>query len=1042
MAPLTLGVFGAFQVTLTNGSNAKFESDKARALLAYLAVESDRPHRRDALIGLLWPDEPEQIARQNFRQALYSLPQTIRDSSARPPYLLITRDEIQFNPASKFSLDVASFHSHLAATANHSHSRLDMCAVCAPRLQQAIDLYRGKFLQEFFLEDSDEFEEWAVAQRESLHQRALDALTNLGNYYELNGDLGAARRCAMRALELDPWREQAHRQMMRVFALEGQTGAALTQYETCRRVLADEMGVEPSSETRELFEKIKSGSWKAEVGNRKMELGNQVPNSNFSLPTHLTLFIGRERELQDLGRLIGDPGCRWITLVGPGGIGKTRLAVEAASNQRDKFAHGVVFVPLVGVESVDAIIPAIAQAIGFSFYGPTNPRIQLFNYLRDKQMLLVLDNVEQLVNAADLFVELLERTTAIKLFATSRESLNVQGEWVFPVEGLPIPVDDGIQAMEASAAVALFVQRAQRTRAGFTLSAEDRPSVARLCGLVEGTPLALELAATWVRTLSVKEIVDEIEHNLDFLSATVRDLSVRHRSLRVVFDHSWELLAEEEQKILLRLAVFRGGFRREAAEQVAGATLSTLSSLIAKSLVRRSSENRYDLHELVRQFAVSKLGADEQARTNAQHSRYYLDWLGQCANRLRDHRQVETVAELTADVDNLRVAWDWAVAHLDVVRVCQVSHALWYWLELRSWLTEGEMIFRNAAEIFQARQTEINADGVVLFPTQAMQVYVAFFNLRLGKVPAALATLVQCAVSLQATPDHLARIETQAFLGMAFWWSRKLTEARESLQAGLELARACGEHWYETIIGEYLGSVIHDIGEQDLARRHLTEALTRARAIGDPMITIQALSFLGLLTLASGEMDQSEKFWRECLALAQEIRYRSGIGRALDGLGLVTRATDPKQADTWFVASIEMFRKAGDRTLALVLCHQGYNALVLGEKAKAKNVFVEALRFARQGGDVPFALEALLGLTVIEAKNSNDEHALEFATYVAQHPAAAHDVKARAENLCVEIKSRLTPQQIDAVQARARATNLDQAVHQVLGTNSATNPSH
>jgi tetratricopeptide (TPR) repeat protein len=528
----------------------------------------------------------------------------------------------------------------------------------------------------------------------------------------------------------------------------------------------------------------------------------------------------------------------------------------------------------------------------------------------------------------------------------------------------------------------------------------------------------------------------------DFLSATIRDLPARHRSLRVVFDHSWELLAEEEQKILLRLAVFRGGFRREAAEQVAGATLPTVSSLIAKSLVRRSGENRYDLHELVRQFATSKLGVDEQARTNVQHSRYYLDWLGQCTNRLRDHRQVETVAELTADIDNLRVAWDWAVAHLDAVRVCQASHALWYWLELRSWLTEGEMIFRNAAGIFQIRQAESKSDSDVQVPINAMRVYSAFFSLRLGKVPAAYATLLECAISLQAASDHLARIESLAFLGMASWQLRKLTEARESLQAGLELARACGEQWYETIIGEYLGSVIHDMGEQDLALRHLTEALTRARAIGDRMITIQALSFLGLFTLASGEMDPSEKFWRECLALAQEIRYRSGIGRALDGLGLVTRATDPQQADTWFTASAEMFRKTGDRTLALVLCHQGYNALVLGEKAKAQNAFVEALGFARQGGDVPFVLDALLGLATIEARNSSDESALELATYIAQHPAAAHDVKARAENLCAEIKSRLTPQQIETTCARTQATNLDQVASQILGMNSATRPSH
>src|SRR5512136_331791 len=311
MAHLRLDVLGAFQLTLTDGSTAKFESDKTRALLAYLAVEADRPHRRDALIGLLWPDEPEQTARHNLRQALFSLRQTIGDPAVQPPYLHITRDEIQFNTASNYVLDVASFNEHLAACASHTHSRLDACAICAPRLQHAVDLYRGKFLQEFFLEDSAEFEEWALARRETLHQRALDALTDLANYYEQHGDLGATRHCALRQLELDPWREQAHRQMMRVFALEGQYGAAIAQYETCRRVLAEGLGVEPSIETRELYEQVRSGSRK--FGAKSW---NNHPTSNIhadhpvsNLPTQLTPFIGRERELADLGRLITDLTC-------------------------------------------------------------------------------------------------------------------------------------------------------------------------------------------------------------------------------------------------------------------------------------------------------------------------------------------------------------------------------------------------------------------------------------------------------------------------------------------------------------------------------------------------------------------------------------------------------------------------------------------------------------------------------------------------------------------------------------------------------------
>ncbi len=441
MTHLTLGVLGALQVTLPDGSTARFESDKTRALLAYLAVEADRPHRREALIGLLWPDDPEQTARHNLRQALFSLRQTIGDAAAQPPYLYITRDEIQFNTASDFVLDVASFNAHLAATASHDHSRLDACAVCAPRLQQAVDLYRGKFLQEFFLEDSAEFEEWALVRRETLHQRALEALTNLADYYEQRGDLGATQRCALRQLELDPWREQAHRQMMRVLALEGQRGAAIVQYETCRRVLAEELGVEPSNETRELYEQIRAGSWKLGVGSWKQppREASNLQSPTINLPVPLTPFVGRERELADLGRLIADPACRCITLVGPGGIGKTRLAIETASQMKDVFADGVYFVPLAPANSTRFIVPAIADAIGFAFQseGPADLRTQLFSYLKEKQALLLADSLEHLLAepGIEVLAELLVNAPQVKLLITSRESSGLQGEWVFEVQG-------------------------------------------------------------------------------------------------------------------------------------------------------------------------------------------------------------------------------------------------------------------------------------------------------------------------------------------------------------------------------------------------------------------------------------------------------------------------------------------------------------------------------------------------------------------------------------------------------------------------------
>ena len=338
-----------------------------------------------------------------------------------------------------------------------------------------------------------------MARRETLQQRALDALSDLGNYYEGHGDLSATRHCASRQLELEPWREQAHRQMMRVFALEGQRGAAIAQYEKCRRVLAEELGVEPSGETRELYEQMRAGSWTNRVGS---ELLNQPSRPSSPLPTQLTPFIGRELELAGLGRLIANPACRCITLVGPGGIGKTRLALQAAANYRSELAQAVAFVPLATIDSVAGAISAIAEALGFSFYGPTAPRLQLSNYLRDKRLLLVLDNVEQLLvvdplpaNAVDLFIEILHQAAGIKLLLTSRGRSACRANGCLPLKACRFLRTTASNRSNRRPRSPLFLERGQRARVGFALGAEDRvrtgaplspgwrhPACTRTCG--------------------------------------------------------------------------------------------------------------------------------------------------------------------------------------------------------------------------------------------------------------------------------------------------------------------------------------------------------------------------------------------------------------------------------------------------------------------------------------------------------------------------------------------------------------------------------
>ncbi len=762
-----------------------------------------------------------------------------------------------------------------------------------------------------------------------------------------------------------------------------------------------------------------------------------TPRTN--LPVLPTPIIGRQREVQELSQLLRDPQCRLLTLVGPGGIGKTRLAIETASHLQAAFADGVYFVPLAPVNTTRFIVPMIADAIGFAFQSasPADPKTQLFSYLKEKQALLLTDNLEHLLAepGIELLAELLANAPQVKLLVTSRESLGLQGEWAFEVQGLPIPESRYAEGSAQNTSVELFLQRARRAHVRFNATPEDYPVIVRICQLVDGMPLGIELAAAWVRTLTCDEIAQEIERGLDFLSVSARDLPARHRSMRAVFDHSWKLLTQEDQGVLLRLSVFQGGFRREAAEAVAEATLSALSTLVTKSLVRRSGAGRYDLHELIRQFATEHFAErpEEQTATRARHGSYYLMFFSHADERLRSSAQREVLAELTAEMDNFRAAWDWAVTRHDITSLCQVSATLWYLFELRTWFAEGETIFRNAAERIQSLTTETQPSADVLVAVNAMRAHSAYFSFRLGKSAPAYAVLLPSATHLQSSTDQFAAIYSLWYLGIVCWELGKFAEASESLQASLDQARACGERWYETAAGEFIGIIAHDQGEYDQARRYLTEALAGAREMGDPMVIAHILSFMSPTIEALGEMAEAENFLRESLALAQEIGYRPGIGHALEGLGRLAQMTNPHEARTLFAASRDVYKEIGDlRNLSRVLSQQGYNSLALGDVADAQNSFIAVLRLAREGGYMPIALHALAGFASLQAKRGNTEHALELLLIVLNHPASVQDTKNRAAPLRAELEAQLTRQQVEAAQARVQAKTFEAAVDEVL----------
>jgi predicted ATPase len=430
-----------------------------------------------------------------------------------------------------------------------------------------------------------------------------------------------------------------------------------------------------------------------------------------SLPVQIAPFVGRQVELARIKALLEDPDCRLISLVGMGGSGKTRLGIQAAGESQ-AFTDGVFFVGLAQALSLDDLTARLADALKLAIYAPRQQRVspqearaQLLNYLAGKQFLLILDNFEQLTSQADFLLELLGAAPGIKLIVTSRERLNLPGESVLPVAGLAFPGRNEGERIPLFASVQLFVDRAGRS--GYlTVDGADWTAIARICQLVEGIPLAVEMAAAWVKMLSCQEIAAEIERDLDFLTANWRGMPERHHTFRSVFEHSWRLLPEKERDIFCRLSVFAGGFTREAALEVAGAPLHLLASLCDKSFLRRTASGasgRFEIQPILKQYAAEKLAQQPilLAAVQERYAFYYSDWLERMFEKLKGSEQFSALAALRSQVQDLLNACRWLIHVRDLRRLPRAAIGMILYYEMSDQYVELQDVIRLLGEVLR-----------------------------------------------------------------------------------------------------------------------------------------------------------------------------------------------------------------------------------------------------------------------------------------------------------------------------------------------------
>ncbi len=999
MARLEIHLLGKIKLLL-DGKPVETDRRKALALLVYLACSS-KPQRREHLADLFWPEFDREHAYAYLRRTLWEINQMLGEG-----WLDASREQVALKQPDEIWMDSRVFERNLTQP-----------AASLPMLEEAVALYEGEFMPGFSLRDSPGFEQWQLEQNQNLHRLYIQTLGLLSQAYAKNNQFDRAIKTTHHWLAVDALDEDAYRNLMRWYASSGQRSQALKTYQDCIRVLEQELGAAPEAATTRLYEQILKGQFSSELLSVAAPPPpspippSAVPHLRSHLPLQPTRFVGRAMELLEIRRLLTDPTCRLLTLLGPGGMGKTRLSIEAANQLLSQFAHGVHFIALASLSSPDLIISELACVLELAFseegMGGSNDHItQLLDYLRPRQLLLVMDNFEHLLQGADLIGHICSAAPGVKVLATSRERLNLPEEWIFEIEGMSYPVDERLRDLETYSSVQLFISAARRSQPHFQIQLQDQVPVARICRLLQGMPLGIELAASWVRMLSPLQIAAEIEHNLDFLTSAQRGTPARHRNLRAIFQHSWSLLTDQERLVYCKLAVFRGGFTHQAAGKVAGADLQMLNSLVDKSLVRHFSDGRFNLHEVLHHYAAERLDETPGLRSAVEkaHSEMYIALLSAQQPRLSGRQVKAAHAVLDAEFDNLRQAWLSAVRVMPSIQLIDPFFSLVNYIETRGRQMEGmellNTILPPLREKTQAHPGD--ADLMLLLATTlimlgeyeliaehdwiAQPLYREGFSL-LKDLPPSKGKSYALILSrfgaspfsgMSISPDQIERNVQEALQTMReandlwglalIYISHPDTEQTDSeayqvlhseTLAALEIFTRLGSEWGQASCYTRLSHFINWRGNLQVARDYALKAAAIYRELGDSYRLISVQLHLGQIETALGHYEQAKAYYDDNIKVVTQLGRRYFIAVHQDSIGYIELLQgNLDNAEELYKSSLELYRALEhEHGIGMSLANLGHVALRRGELRLAEQLL-------RQGLDYQLAVKEPWGITV------------------------------------------------------------------------------
>ena len=997
---LTIRFLGGFQLSWGQEPLAEVQTPLFRRLLAFLIVHRQTVHSRQRVAFLLWPDVPETKARRNLRQLLYRLRRQFPEVER---FVEVGRKTVRWCADAPFVLDVSRF----TEAAARAEAAADDDPAAIPLLEEAVSRYRGELLPGLY-------DEWVLTRRERLHQKYLALLHRLAEALATQGAYRRAIAHARRLLEAERLRESTYHLLLRLHISRRDRAGAIRVYREAETMLAEAFGVEPGAGLRALQRQAQT---------LPQETVSPTTPAN-SLPAQPTPFVGREEEVAQIGARLRRPDCRLLTLSGLGGSGKTRLALEAAGRVSADFSDGVAFVPLSGARSRQDLVGAIATALDFSFEGRLSPLEQLLAHLRQRRLLLLLDSFERVWEEAPVVAKILEEAPEVVLLVTSRRVLNLRWEWRFPVSGLAVPPTEGEELPEAVAdydAVTLFLQIARRIDPDFALTGENAPAVAHICRVVEGLPLALELAAVWMQEHSCAEIAEQISRNLGFPERPLRDMPPRQRTLQATFAYSWQSLPARRQEALACLSVFPAPFTAAAAAAVAGAEEATLEALVAHSLLRkgvggRGNAVRYDLHDLLQEYAAGRL-ADSGGETEGRdrHAAYYLHRLSRREDDLRGGPgQPGALAATTAELEHVVAAWRHAVAARMETLLQPATFPLYLYLSLGNRYEQGRELFCAALQL------------PATSPQYAHnRAYAARFLYHAGDYPRAGSAAAEALARGRAGDDLDAVAASLYVLASVAYTRGAYRQAIRLAEEGVTAQRSRGDRLGEALCYNLLGL------------SHL--GLFGHSPTGDPLPAAPLRS--------TKPVEAAQRYYRRALALHRACGYEEGEATALHNLGhshipLLNATVDADARQPLLTRMIGYLEEAAalhrrhdqHGALAQTLNWLGFAHARWRERAAATAYYREALASIAEVARPKLLTDVLSAIAVhLWLPSGRPAEAVTLLALALAHPATDARVQRRCRQWLAQAEAQLPADAYAAAAERGRQMAPAAAVRETLG---------